>query len=277
MCSLAFAGVSAFAQYSSGIEGTVTDSTGASIPGAKVILTDTQLGVSKTATTNEAGFFRVDGIAASTYSVEVTQAGFKTWTLPGVAVQVGEIRSVKPVMQPGEVSTTVSVSATAAALDLATPTTAAVIGKEAVAQTPLVGQAVYSLAQLAPGVTGAAFTSGSNYSTSNININAAGQREESNTFMMDGAFIDAPSRGGTVSVAPNPEIVQSVSINTTDMDAGKGRNSGADMIIFTNSGTNSLHGTGDYYFLNNTLTSRTEFQKVVPPYKRQEGGFTLGG
>ncbi len=50
MCSLAFAGVSAFAQYSSGIEGTVTDSTGASIPGAKVILTDTQLGVSKTTT-----------------------------------------------------------------------------------------------------------------------------------------------------------------------------------------------------------------------------------
>ncbi len=270
-------GLTAYAQFTSGFQGTVVDTSGAAVPGARVSITDTKLGVVKTATSNGAGFFRVDNIAASTYDISITESGFQTWSLPGVTLQVGEIRTLNPALQPGSVSTTVNVSATAAALDLATPTTGAVVAQETVAQTPLVGQAVYSLAQLAPGITGAAFTSGNNYNTSNININAAGQREESNTFIMDGAFIDAPSRGGTVSVAPNPEIVQSLQINANEMDAQKGRNSGAAMQIFTKSGSNGFHGTGDYYFSNDTLTARTEFQKTVPAYSLNEGGFTFGG
>jgi hypothetical protein len=269
--------LSAYAQFTSGFQGTVVDATGAAIPGAKISITDTKQGITKTATSNDAGFFRIDNISASTYSVAISNSGFETWTLPSITIEVGEIRTLTPTLQPGAVSTTVSVSATAAALDLATPTTGSVVSTEAVAQTPLVGQAVYSLASLAPGVTGAPFTSGSNFSTSNININAAGQREESNTFMTDGAFIDAPSRGGTVSFAPNPEIVQSIQISTNEMDAGKGRNSGADMLIFTKSGTNGFHGTGDFYFVNNDLTARTEFQSVVPVSERKEGGFTAGG
>jgi carboxypeptidase family protein len=281
VCSAVFllvcSGLPAYAQFTSGFQGTVTDTSGAAIPGANITLTDTKLGVTKTNTSNDSGFFRIDNIAASTYSVSISKSGFENWTLGSITLDVGEIRTLTPSLQPGAVTLTVNVSAAQAALDLATPTTGAVVSQEAVAQTPLVGQAVYSLAQMAPGVTGAAFTSGSNFSTSNININAAGQREESNTFAMDGAFIDAPSRGGTVSVAPNPEIVQSIQINANEMDAGKGRNSGADMLIFTKSGTNGFHGTGDYYFLNNDLTSRTEFQSVVPTSKRQEGGFTAGG
>jgi Carboxypeptidase regulatory-like domain len=272
VCSAVFllaCGSSAYAQFTSGFQGTVTDTSGAAIPGANITLTDTKLGVTKTNTSNDSGFFRIDNIAASTYSVSISKSGFENWTLGSITLDVGEIRTLTPSLQPGAVTLTVNVSAAQAALDLATPTTGAVVSQEAVAQTPLVGQAVYSLAQMAPGVTGAAFTSGSNFSTGNININAAGQREESNTFAMDGAFIDAPSRGGTVSVAPNPEIVQSIQINANEMDAGKGRNSGADMLIFTKSGTNGFHGTGDYFFLNNDLTSRTEFQSVVPTSKRQ--------
>jgi Carboxypeptidase regulatory-like domain len=274
---LLFGALSAYAQFSSGFQGTVTDVSGAAVPGAKIVITDTKQGISRTETSNDGGFFRIDNISASTYRIEVSNIGFQTWTLPSIAIEVGEIRTLTPSLQPGAVSATVSVSATQAALDLVTPTTGSVVSQVAVADTPLVGQAVYGLAALAPGVTGAPFTSGSNFNTGNIDINAAGQREESNTFMTDGAFIDAPSRGGTVSFAPNQEIVQSVQINTNEMDAGKGRNSGADMLIFTKSGTNAFHGTGDYYFLNDSLTARTEFQSVVPASKRQEGGFSFGG
>jgi hypothetical protein len=75
---LGFGGSSAFAQFSSGIEGTVRDTSGAVIAGAKVTATDIQLGVAKTATTSQAGYFRIDSIAASTYTVQIQMSGFKS-------------------------------------------------------------------------------------------------------------------------------------------------------------------------------------------------------
>src|ERR1700679_3245547 len=69
----------AFAQFSSGVEGIAHDTTGAVIPGARVIVTATLLGVSRAVSTGQNGYFRVDGIAASTYTVEIHMAGFQTW------------------------------------------------------------------------------------------------------------------------------------------------------------------------------------------------------
>src|SRR5947209_5886810 len=83
--------VPAWAQFSSGIEGTAHDTSGAALAGASVIVTDTRLGVSKGTTTNDAGFFRIDRIAASTYTVEVRMTGFETWRQAGLTLQVGEV------------------------------------------------------------------------------------------------------------------------------------------------------------------------------------------
>ncbi len=268
----------AHAQYSSGVDGTVHDSSGAIIAGATIQLTDLNLGVTKTAHSNGAGYFRIDSIAASTYRVDITAPSFKSWVETGLAIQVGEIRTIAPVLELGAVNTTITVSAAQAALDLTSASTSAVVSRDTVTQTPLVGQNVYGLAALAPGVTGPGLTSGDNYNNQyGIQINAAGQRQESNSFMIDGAYVDTPSLGGEASVSPNPEIIQSLQINTNEFDASKGRTSGANVQLFTNSGTNDIHGTGDYFFLNQTLTARTEFQSTVPAYTRQEGGATLGG
>ena len=76
---LSLGGVPAFAQFLSGIEGTAKDQSGASVGGAKVTVTDTRLGVTKAAVTSEAGYFRIDSIAASTYTVQIQATGFKTW------------------------------------------------------------------------------------------------------------------------------------------------------------------------------------------------------
>lgn len=265
------------AQYSSGVDGTVQDASGAIVAGATVTLTDLNLGVTKTIKTNNAGYFRIDSIAASTYRVEITAPSFKSWVENGLALQVGEVRTIAPVLELGEVNTTVNVSAAQAALDLTSSSTSAVVARETVTQTPLVGQNVYGLAALAPGVTGPGLTSGDNFNNQyGIQINAAGQRQESNSFVIDGAFVDTPSLGGEASISPNPEIVDSIQINTNEFDAAKGRTSGANVQIFTRSGTNGVHGTGDYFFLNQTLTSRTEFESSIPTYSRAEGGATVG-
>jgi hypothetical protein len=268
----------AHAQYTSGVDGTVLDSTDAAIVGATINLTNEELGVKKTAASNNAGYFRIDSIAAGRYRLEVSSPSFKSWVEQELVLQVGQIRTVAPKLQPGGSEDTVTVTAAQASLDLTSASTTAVIPIQTVQEVPLVGQNVYSLAALAPGVTGPGVTSGDNFNIQyGIEINAAGQRQESNSFMIDGAFVDTPSLGGEASISPNPETVQSVQISTNEFDASKGRTAGADVQVYTNSGSNQFHGTGDFYFLNQALTSRTEFETTVPPYTREEEGATIGG
>jgi hypothetical protein len=270
--------LSASAQFLSGIEGTTRDQSGAAVAGAKVILTDTRLGVAKNATTNQDGYFRIDSIAASTYTLQIQMSGFKTWDQKDLTLQVGEIRSLAPVLEVGSVSTDVTVSADQSTINTVSATTGAVIAEETVQETPLPGQNVYSLSALTPGMTGSAVTSGDNYTNEYaININAAGLRQEQNGYEIDGAYTNTPSRGGGTSISPNPEIVQSVDIRTNDFDAQKGRNGGATVDVFTNSGSNDFHGTLDYYFTNNALTALTQFETSVPNFQRNEMGATMGG
>ena len=278
MLLLSLGGMSAVAQFSSGIEGTVKDSSGAAIPGAKVTITNTRIGVTRSLTTNAAGYFRLDSIAASTYSVSVEMSGFKTWDQNDMVLQVAQLQTIAPVLEIGAASTSVTVSAAGATVNLSSATTGSVIGEATVEQSPLPGQNVYSLASLTPGMTGSAVTSGDNYTNEYaININAAGLRQEQNGFQIDDAYTNTPSRGGGTSISPNPEIVQSVDIRTNDFDAQKGRNGGATVDVFTKSGTNNFHGTLDYYFLNNDLSARTEFESTVPTFERNESSATFGG
>lgn len=271
-------GLSAFAQYSSGIEGTVQDKSGAVVPGATITVTDTRLGVTKTDTANQSGYFRIGSIAASTYTVRVTMSGFNAWEQNNLILQVGEVRTISPILVQGSVATKVTVSASQVAVNLTTATTQAVISGATVEGTPLTGQNIYGLTALAPGITGSGVNSADNYTNEYaININAAGLRQEQNGYLIDNAFTDTPSRGGGTSISPNPEIVQSMDIQTNNFDAQKGRNGGATVDVYTKSGTNEIHGTGDYYFLNNTLSSRTEFENVVPAFQRNEMGVTMGG
>ena len=277
---LGWGGISAFAQFSSGIEGTVLDTTGAVVAGAKVTVTDTRLGVSRSVLTGQNGYFRVDGIAASTYTVEIQMASFQTWKQAGLALQIAEIRTLSPELKVGDVSINVEVSATAASVDLVTPSTGSIISNVTLAETPLTGENVYGLASLTPGMTGGGVTTAGNDNYTNeyaINLNAAGLRQEENGYQIDDGYTNTPSRGGSTSISPNPEIVQSMDIRTNDFDAQKGRNGGSTVDVYTVSGSNQFHGNIDWYFTNNSLSATTHFQSSVPTFSRNEMGATMGG
>lgn len=276
---LSMGGTSLFAQFLSGIEGTARDQSGALLPGAKVTITDTNLGVSKAAVTNQAGYFRIDSIAASKYTVQIQMAGFKTWDQKDLVLQAGEIRTIAPVLEVGQVSSEVTVSASEVSLDLVSATTGSVIAEATLQQTPLTGQNVYGLTALTPGMTGAGVETAGNDNYTNeyaININAAGLRQEQNGFQIDGAYTNTPSRGGGSSISPNPEIVESMEVRTNDFDASKGRNGGATVDVFTKSGSNSVHGTIGYYFTNNQLSALTHFESSLPTSQRNEISGTIG-
>ena len=277
---LGWGGISAFAQFSSGIEGTVHDTTGAVVSGAKVTVTDTRLGVSRNVVSGQNGYFRVDGIAASTYTVEIQMASFQTWKQAGLTLQIAEIRTLSPELKVGDVSINVEVSAMVASVDLVTASTGSIISNVTLAETPLVGQNVYGLASLTPGMTGAGVSTAGNDNYTNeyaINLNAAGLRQEENGYQIDDGYTNTPSRGGSTSISPNPEIVQSMDIRTNDFDAQKGRNGGSTVNVYTVSGSNQFHGNIDWYFTNNSLAGTTHFQSSVPPFTRNEMGATMGG
>jgi len=276
---LTLGGSSAFAQFLSGIDGTVKDQSGALIAGAKVTITDTRLGVEKTVTTSDAGYFRIDSIAASTYTVQIQMSGFKTWEQKDLAIGVGAIQTIAPVLQVASASTEVTVTASEVSVDLVSAETGSITPAATLTETPLIGQNVYGLTSLTPGITGNAVTSGDNYTNEYaININAAGLRQEQNGYQIDGAQTNTPSRGGGTSISPNPAIVQSMEVKTNDFDAQKGRNGGATVDVFTISGSNQYHGSIDYYFTNNSLTARREFDPLtLPPSKRNEISGTMGG
>jgi hypothetical protein len=276
---LSLGGSSAFAQFLSGIEGSVRDQSDALIAGAKVTVTDTRLGIAKTVTTSDAGYFRIDSIAASTYKVEIQMTGFKTWEQKDLVVEVGAIRTIAPVLEVASTSTEVTVSASEVSVDLVSAITGSIVPEATLQETPLIGQNVYGLTALTPGMTGSAVTAGDNYTNEYaININAAGLRQEQNGYEIDGAQTNTPSRGGGTSISPNPAIVQSMEVRTNDFDAQKGRNGGATVDVFTISGSNQYHGSIDYYFTNNTLTARKKFDSLtLPPSKRNEISGTMGG
>ncbi len=270
----------AFAQFTSGIEGLVHDTTGAVVPGAKVTVTDTRLGVSKTVLTGQDGYFSINSLAASAYDIKIQMSGFQTWTQNGLSLQIGEVRTLTPELKVGAVSTNVEVSATAAAVDLVTPTTGSQISNESLETTPLSGQNIYGLTAVTPGMTGAAVSTADNDNYTNeyaININAAGLRQEENGFQIDDAYTNTPSRGGGTSISPNPEIVQSVDVRTNDFDAQKGRNGGATVDVYTKSGSNQFHGNLDYYLTNDSLSALTHFESSIPSFTRKEFSATMGG
>jgi hypothetical protein len=276
---LTLGGASAFAQFLSGIEGSVRDQSGALIAGAQVSVTDTRLGVTKSVTTSDAGYFRIDSIAASTYDVKIEMSGFKTWEQKDLAIDVGEIRSVVPVLAVASSVTEVTVSASDVVVDLVAPTTGSITPAATLEETPLPGQNIYGLTALTPGITGIGVTVADNFTNEYaININAAGLRQEQNGYEIDGAQTNTPSRGGGTSISPNPAIVQSMEVRTNDFDAQKGRNGGATVDVFTISGSNQFHGSIDYYFTDDTLTARTHFDPLsLKPSKRNEISGAMGG
>ena len=267
----------AFGQFQSAIEGTVRDQSGAVIAAANVTATDSQLGVTRTTTSSTAGYFRLESIAASTYTVRIEASGFQNWEQKDLVVTVGQIRTLAPVLTIASATYQLTISAEQP-VNLATPQTSSVIQGASLEQTPLPGQNIFHLLPLAPGLTGNGITSGDIFTTEYaININAAGLRQEQNGFDIDGVATNTPSRGGSTSITPSPAIVESMEVRTNDFDAQKGRNAGAITNVFTKSGANEYHGSIDYFFTDDRLTALTHFQSKLPPSTRNEVSGAMGG
>jgi outer membrane receptor protein involved in Fe transport len=287
----AFCCGTASAQFSSAIEGTVTDNTGAIVPGAKVVLTNQSTGVSSTAEANSDGVFRFSALGAGTYKVTASIPGFATVTLANIDLTAMSVRDASIKLQPSSVTTNVEVDATPTAVETDEAKISSVIDAKSIAELPIQGRNVYAVTNQTPGVTGAGMM-GQNaanadifYATTTPAIVANGAPNHSNTYLLDGVSLDDSPSGGDAKLVPNPDSVDEVVVSTSNYSAEFGKAASLVTQITSKSGTNSWHGSSFYQYQSSKLTARTEFQNVkdpitglyISPYHRDEFGGSFGG
>ncbi|MBS1814225.1 MAG: carboxypeptidase regulatory-like domain-containing protein [Acidobacteria bacterium] len=259
------------------IYGTITDPTGASIPGATVTIVNVGTNDTLTAKTDNSGTFVFPVVNPGTYKATATMAGFQTMTQNDLRLSANQNVNASFSMKPGEVSTEVSVDATAALVDTRESQLAQTIDQKRIVDLPLIGRNAYDLVTLVPGVTNynasaqIGDTSGTQFSTN-------GTRPNFNTFYLDGAFNTEFYRGGG-NVAPAPDALAEFRIITSNYDAEFGRYPGAVVNTVTRSGTNKIHGSAYDYLRNQVLNGKPYFQAPGAPvqYIYNVFGGGLGG
>lgn len=252
------------AQYRAGIQGVVTDANGALVPEAKVTLTSQETNISREATTAGDGVFTISALAPGGYSLTVEKTGFKKMVLSDVIVAAEQTQSLTVALQVGELSESVTVTAASAPLlDTETANISGTLTSAEIHNLPAFARDPYQLLRLTPGVFGdGALTNGGGSASlpgSNIGGSSAtssifqvengpqfvanGARQNSNGFSVDGVGVNSAAWGGVAVITPNEESVKEVTIVANSYSAENGRNSGAQVQVVSQNGTNDLHGS----------------------------------
>jgi hypothetical protein len=265
------------------IVGTATDSTGAIVPNANVLLINLATHEQRKATTNATGDFLFTLLPTGHYSITVKYPGFKTYTTKDLAVEAGDRARADAHLELGAESQTVEVSAETPLLQAESATVSSTVTAKAVQDLPLNGRNFVQLVQLVPGANegpGNGLTSGGRpddrRSTSGFSVN--GQDDTLNNYVIDG--IDDNERViGTIGVKPNVEGIQEITVQTNSYSAEAGRTAGGVVNIVTRSGTNQFHGTAYEYFRNDIFDGRNVFQTTgaKPELRQNQYGGSIGG
>jgi hypothetical protein len=253
----------AHAQFNASLSGTVTDQTGAIIPGATVTLKESATQETRTSVTGSQGTYQFSELPPGNYSLNATGKGFQATSLDNVTLIAETPRNVDLKLQVGESTQTVTVSADEVqVLNTSDASTGTSLSSADVTRLPAFGRDPYELLRLTAGVVSDAARSGSGssvalpnaqgtgqsnsgiFQTENqISASGAGQRLTSNTFLIDGVSVDSLSHGGAAIVTPNPESVAQVTTTSSAFDASAGRNVGLQVRTVTKSGGNDIHGS----------------------------------
>jgi hypothetical protein len=280
-CLLLMQGRSAFAQVDEGaISGTVQDSTGAVVPGAKVTLLNTDQGLTLETTTGSNGEYSFSPVRIGNYQVSVTAPGFSTTTQQHLNVAVSQHLQVDVQLKTGAATETVEVTTAPPVLQTADASVGQVIGERSVNSLPLNGRNFTFLAQLGAGVnTPQADTRGNAASGA---FSANGLRPAQNNYLLDG--IDNNSNavdflnGTNFVILPPVDAIQEFKVQTANFSAEFGRSAGAVLNASIKSGTNSIHGAVWEFFRNDKLDAADYFETVKKGELRQnQFGASIGG
>ena len=292
---------SARAQYRTSIQGTVSDTTGAVIPGATLTLTNNGTNEKQTRVSDGNGVFNFNALPPDTFTLVVTKDGFQEKDLTQLQLIPEQANSVNVQLSAGAASQTVTVNAsTEPGIDTETANTGRSISTNEIQHMPTYQRDVTGLIRLAPGVlsdgaqaaggggyqspgtqTGASSGGGGNlghsssiFATENgASANANGGQYETNGYSVDGISTSSAVWGGSTVITPSQDSVSNVKIVTNAYDAENGRFSGALTQITSQSGSNNLHGS---LFIQITRPGLNAYQRWNGPSSEQSVDPTTG-
>ncbi len=259
------------------ISGTVTDQSAAVVPGVEVIAVNTQTGVQTLAITNDVGNYSLLNVPIGVYRLTFSLPGFKVYERTSFTVTTGQRARLDVVLEVGQVSETVSVSANSELVNADTPLVSTTMQSEVITDLPLSfagGRAVENFAYaVTPGVEGNNWTS-----------YLAGGQAFSKEVLIDGISATAQIQGHIGESSPTMEAVQEFKVQTSGMTAEYGRTSGGVFNFALKSGTNDFSGSAFFYFRNKALNANTWMnnwnfsrQPGNPRYERAVDGQKLFG
>ncbi len=275
------------AQGLGSINGTVTDASGAVVPGAEVTATQVGTGILSTTTSGNQGNFVFPILAPSVYNITAKRAGFEVYNEKGVALRADNAVTVNIVLKPGTTTETVTVSADTAQVDVTTGTQQQVIGTASVNELPLNGRNAAALTEEVAGITiapnGQADQGNTKTFPDAVTIATNGTFVGQTNYMLDGGN-NVDEYTNVNEPFPMPDAIQEFSVETSNYSAEYGQNAGGVVNIITKHGTNQYHGDAFEFVRNRDFNAANAFtynaalgHKIVDTINRNQFGGTVGG
>ena len=261
------------------ISGTVTDASGAALPGATVTITNVRTDVTFVARTNEVGFYTAPSLPVGDYVVAAELAGFKTAIKRGLTLQVDEGARVDLSMELGEMTERVEVLGTAPLVNTSSATVGKVIENRRVTELPLNGRNALALMALAPSVKSNSGPTQSGFSDRGVALSAIsinGGPGGINQYVLDGAT-NNQSYLADINVSPAVDAVEEFKVQSSSMSSEFGFTAGGVVNMVTKSGTNLFRGSLYDFVRNGRFDAKNAFATAKPEFDYNQGGGSIGG
>ncbi len=266
--------VPAVAQDQGRLVGTVSDDSGAVIPGAALKLVNQRTGVEASAESNANGAFTFPYLAPGLYALAVEYEGFKSVNLTGIAIETGFTRTANVTMEIGQLTEIVTVESTAPLLDAATSSVGQFIEREMVFNMPVQSRRSASLVKLMGNITYRSEDGGEQVPK----FSMAGGRSQNQMWQLDGSVVQNMSIGvPQLALNPPAESLQEFKAEMSNYSAEFGRAGGGLIVMTTRSGTNEYHGALYEFFRNNAMDARSFFAPRTAPLRYNIFGGSIGG
>jgi hypothetical protein len=287
---LSLSAIAAAQQLTATLTGTVTDPSGAVVPGAAVLVhnNDTNTDV-RTVVTSGTGSYNITNLPAGRYTVNVSNAGFQTFIARDVVLNVAEKHTLDVQLKAGQVSERVEVTAENTPIQTTTAEESGTVTGDQVRELALNNRNFEQLVLLQPGVANQLPDKVGFGLQNNTSISINGARTGANNWMVDGGDINDSGSNGTLLNTPGIDAIQEFTLERSNYDAAFGRSGGGQVVVATKSGTNQFHGSAYEFNRNNYYNANTfgDRQAIAfggnpadnktPIERYNDYGFTIGG
>src|SRR5437016_3431653 len=270
------------------VVGTVSDQSGAVLPGAKVTIINVGTQFTRTVQTNDAGEYVASSFPPGPLRIEAEHAGFDKLLRQGAQLAAAETLRVDLTLSVGQVEQTVQVNEQAPLLQTQTGTISSSVSTDQIQDIPMSSRSFTQLLALTPGVTNSGGLGGTNLSTpgtaywvrSNTFASINGSQSGNNSYLIDGFYNKALWLNNLV-IVPTPDAIREMRVMTSNYSAEYGDSAGGVTVVETKSGTNEYHGDAYEYLRTDKLDANSFFNNrnhvAKTPYHRHEFGGTFGG